>query len=176
MILRSDTIFVNEKGDPLPEWLQNGLRSQISRLARHFPRLTDPAVLQDILDETGQLIAAQVARGVAIRNCHGLIKVVAYRTAGKRLRGPDIFDRAYHQADTLTLAACVWRRPAWWVLPKGCLDPTEEVLVLGHLIAGCKHRELAAVLKISEANARQKYVRALVKLRAAICPGPSAYT
>ena len=56
--------------------------------------------------------------------------------------------------------------PRWEVIDMlRLLEPEERQIVVFHLYAGLRHREIAGMLQLSHANVQKKYQRALKKLR-----------
>jgi RNA polymerase sigma-70 factor (ECF subfamily) len=46
-----------------------------------------------------------------------------------------------------------------------CLDETDREIVTLHISSGFKHKETAKILKLEESNVRQRYKRAIEKIR-----------
>jgi RNA polymerase sigma factor (sigma-70 family) len=46
-----------------------------------------------------------------------------------------------------------------------CLDEIDREIVTLHISSGFKHRETAKILKLEESNVRQRYKRAIEKIR-----------
>ena len=162
--------FVDADGSPLPEWLQSALRRQMERLPLEFPRLSDPAVRQNLLDRVGQRIKAKAALGVHIEHVEAYVEVAArnaaldicrrvdplYRSSlvdseraavgpnavADAVAGSEVFDRARKQ-----------------------LSPEEQEILIRYAVEGEKHREIAAALGLEHDTVRRKYSRALAKLR-----------
>jgi hypothetical protein len=86
----SNLVFVAKDGTPLPSALQEVLKQEGKRLVHNFPRLNDPAVIHDILDQVGQGILQKQQSGEPITNLYRLVHVMAKRGAIQRFDSPAV--------------------------------------------------------------------------------------
>jgi DNA-directed RNA polymerase specialized sigma24 family protein len=161
----ANTLFIAKDGSALPSAIQAVLRREGKRIARDYPRLRDPAIIQDILDGVGQAVLDKVERAEPITSLAHFVSVLAKRAAIRRLRGVDIFER-YEARPLVENGATPPRTPPELLIPSDLLDAMDEMLIMAHIFEGRGHRETATVLGMSESTARKRYSRAIEKLRA----------
>jgi DNA-directed RNA polymerase specialized sigma24 family protein len=78
--------FVDERGRPFEDHIQDVLRSLLPRLRRSFPTLQDEAVITNVMEEAGQRIADAESRLGAIHELHGYAWVTVRSVAVSTLR------------------------------------------------------------------------------------------
>ncbi len=165
-----DVLFLNERGEPLPDWLQRPLQRQIPRLLRDFPAFRgDVAVVQNVLDGVGQRVAQKVAGGLVIDNPNAYVDTAAQNAAiDCTRRHHDLFDGLSVVRDTeeepapeseLSQGRVLWHKASEW------LNAQEEEILIRYLWLGENHPEIARALGLSETAVRSRYSRALGKLR-----------
>ena len=79
-------LLLDEYGQPLSARLQSVLLPLAPRLQRQFPALNDDCTRTEVLEESGQRIAAREARKGPLDNIHAYAWVVVRRMAALRVR------------------------------------------------------------------------------------------
>lgn len=163
---QSNVQFLNDQGEPLPEWLQKPLRRQIARLSDKFPSLTDLAVIQNILDGVGQRVIAKINSGVAIENLHAYIDVASTNAARDAIKHSPQFSNTVppplagsERTDENSDAAVLWDRAT------KVLNAQDEQILIRIFWYGDRHPEIGRALGLDVTAVRSRYSRALDKLR-----------
>lgn len=163
-------MFLDERGEPLPDWLQRPLLRQIPKLLRDFPGFRgDVAVVQNVLDGVGQRVAQKAAGGLVIENVNAYVDTAAHNAAIDRTRKRhDVFDGLSVLLDTQQEPAPVSdlsHGRVLWHKACGLLNSQEERILVRYLWFGENHAEVARALGLSETAVRSRYSRAMAKLR-----------
>lgn len=82
--------FVDQRGQPFDDRLQEALRSVAPRLRREFPSIRDEVTFTEILEEAGQLIAQREATKGRVGRLRGYAWMTARNVANARLRRPAV--------------------------------------------------------------------------------------
>ena len=165
-------VFLDKDGSPLPEWLQGPLERQWKRLARDFPRLNDPAVIQDLLDGVGQRVLEKTERAEPIDGIESFVATATKNAATSAMRGVDIYVRGQTSPEGRLPGIQLVPEPLhhWW---GKLLEPDEEEFLIRHLLMGDRHEEIAQKMGLPVSTVRTRYSRVIGKLRG-ILAAPSS--
>lgn len=168
-------MLTDENGNPLDERVTHALERVLARFRRRFPGLTDPAVVDELLETAGRQVLRYEARNGPVKHLYGFTWTVLQNITISYLRGADR-QLARITVDSAVAGGDVARVPA----KRGDAAEIEQALFYREVLeqlseqerfvlirrqSGFTSKEIAKALEISVGRVDQIMFRTRQKLK-----------
>jgi RNA polymerase sigma factor (sigma-70 family) len=168
-------MLTDENGNPLDERITGALERVLPRFRRQFPSLSDPAVMDELLETAGRRVLRHEARHGEVQRLHGFTwtilknvtisylrgadRLLERNTVGESADGGDVSQLPATRGNPTEVEHAVFYREVLEQLSK------EERFILSRRQAGFSSKEIAKALKISSGAVDQIMFRTRQKLK-----------
>lgn len=168
-------MLTDENGNPLDARITGALERVLPRFRRQFPVLSDPAVLDELLETAGRRVLRHEARHGEVKRLHGFTwtilknitisylrgadRLLERNTVGDSEAGRDVGQVPATRGDSMEVEHAVFYREVLEQLSE------QERFVLIRRQAGYSSKEIAKALKISSGAVDQIMFRTRQKLK-----------